>query len=163
ERDVSDRSGYTTVQKVYAYEPVPEELNGEEARYILGAQGNVWTEYILTEDHVEYMAVPRMLALSEVLWSPAALRNETDFLHRLKAEFPKLERLNVNAAQSMFDPVLHLAQGTNTGEVMAAMECPCEGQPFALECAQLGRSALHRSRSLSERQPHHPRLVQGHP
>ncbi|MBK8339935.1 MAG: family 20 glycosylhydrolase [Flavobacteriales bacterium] len=129
--------GYTTVQKVYAYEPVPEELNAEQARYILGAQGNVWTEYILTEDHVEYMAVPRMLALSEVLWSPAALRNETDFLHRLKGEFPKLERLNVNAAQSMFDPVLHLAQGTNTGEVTVTMECPCEGQPFVLDARSL--------------------------
>jgi hypothetical protein len=42
----------------------------EEAKYILGAQGNVWTEYILTPEHVEYMAVPRMLALAEVLWTP---------------------------------------------------------------------------------------------
>jgi hexosaminidase len=55
--------GYTTVQKVYSYEPIPAELKPEEHKYILGAQGNVWTEYILTPEHVEYMAVPRMLAL----------------------------------------------------------------------------------------------------
>ncbi|MBK6752760.1 MAG: family 20 glycosylhydrolase [Flavobacteriales bacterium] len=129
--------GYTPLQKTYSYEPIPAELNAEESKYILGAQGNVWTEYILTEDHLEYMAVPRALALSEVLWSPAASRNEADFLRRLKAEFPALERLRINAAQSMFDPVLHLAPGANPGEVMVSMECPCEGQPFVLDARSL--------------------------
>ncbi|MFM9587684.1 family 20 glycosylhydrolase, partial [Streptomyces caniscabiei] len=61
--------GYTTVQKVYSYEPLPKQLNAEEAKYVLGAQANVWTEYITNPNKVEYMIFPRMSALSEVLWS----------------------------------------------------------------------------------------------
>lgn len=62
--------GFTPYLKVYSYNPVPPELNVQEARHILGAQANVWTEYIATPEHVEYMVFPRMLALSEVLWTP---------------------------------------------------------------------------------------------
>ncbi len=94
--------GYTTLQKVYGYEPIPAELKPEEAKYILGAQGNVWTEYILTPEHVEYMAVPRMLALAEVLWTPKETRNEADFIRRLENEFPKLEAMKVNASKSLY-------------------------------------------------------------
>ena len=96
--------GYTTVQKVYSYEPIPAELKpAEQAKYILGAQGNVWTEYILTPEHVEYMAVPRMLALAEVLWTPKEKRDEAG-LHsdRLETEFPKLNAMNVNASKSLY-------------------------------------------------------------
>ncbi|MES2747970.1 MAG: beta-N-acetylhexosaminidase, partial [Bacteroidota bacterium] len=60
--------GYTTVEKVYSFNPIPTELTAEEGKYILGAQGNVWTEYINTPQEVEYMAMPRMAALSEVVW-----------------------------------------------------------------------------------------------
>jgi hexosaminidase len=67
--------GYTPLEKVYQFEPVPEELTTVEARHVIGAQANVWTEYITTEEHVEYMALPRMLALSEVLWSPVGARD----------------------------------------------------------------------------------------
>ncbi|MGB5243420.1 MAG: beta-N-acetylhexosaminidase [Lutimonas sp.] len=74
----------TTVEKVYSYEPTPESLSETEARYILGAQGNVWTEYMPTFEHVEYMILPRMTALSEVLWSEKKDRNWEDFLKRLQ-------------------------------------------------------------------------------
>ncbi|MFZ5552245.1 MAG: family 20 glycosylhydrolase [Bacteroidota bacterium] len=95
--------GFTTVEKVYSYEPVPEELNEEEAKYILGAQGNVWTEYITTTEHVEYMALPRLCALSEVLWSPKENRNEESFLKRLEKHFELLQDLDVNFSTAMFD------------------------------------------------------------
>ncbi|MGN6163975.1 MAG: beta-N-acetylhexosaminidase, partial [Flavisolibacter sp.] len=62
--------GFNTLKKVYDYEPVPKELNEQEAKYVLGAQANLWTEYITTAEHVEYMVLPRMLALAEVVWSP---------------------------------------------------------------------------------------------
>ena len=94
--------GHTTVQKVYSYEPVPKELTAEEGTYILGAQGNVWSEYILTPEHVEYMAVPRMLALAEVLWTPKEKRDEADFVQRLEKEFPRLDALKVNASRSLY-------------------------------------------------------------
>jgi len=75
--------GFTTLKKVYSYEPVPEELTPDEARHILGAQGNVWTEFIPAPEHAEYMAVPRMTALAEVVWSPDSKRNWEDFRERL--------------------------------------------------------------------------------
>jgi hexosaminidase len=75
--------GNTTLEKVYSYEPVPTELNEEASKYILGAQGNVWTEYMYNENQVEYMVLPRMLALSEVLWSEKEQCNLVDFKKRL--------------------------------------------------------------------------------
>ncbi len=75
--------GYLPVDSVYSYEPVPRELDSSEAKYVLGAQGNVWTEYIGNESKLEYMIFPRMSALSEVLWTPKNRRSLDDFRERL--------------------------------------------------------------------------------
>jgi len=88
--------GYTTLKKVYSYDPVPSELTKEQSKYILGAQGNVWTEYIPTPEHAEYMAVPRMIALAEVDWTPKILKNWKDFRSRLNIEFQRLDNLHIN-------------------------------------------------------------------
>jgi hexosaminidase len=77
--------GFTDLLKVYSYEPVPDKLNGKEAKHILGVQGNLWSEFLLTGSQVEYMALPRMTALSEVQWTPSRLKDEDDFLQRLPA------------------------------------------------------------------------------
>lgn len=86
---------YVPLEKVYSFEPVPPELTPDEAKYILGGQANIWTEYIETPDKVEYMAFPRMLALSEVLWSKKEDRNYQDFYERMLATLPRLERQGV--------------------------------------------------------------------
>ncbi|MCF6170717.1 MAG: glycoside hydrolase family 20 protein [Bacteroidales bacterium] len=88
--------GFTTLKKVYSYEPVPEELSPAEAKHILGTQGNVWTEFIPTPEHAEYMAVPRMTALAEVAWSPASERNWDDFRKRLNTQFKRFDYMGVN-------------------------------------------------------------------
>lgn len=88
--------GHTPLERVYAFEPVPEELTAAEARHVLGAQGNVWTEYMKTPEHVEYMVLPRMLALSEVVWSPAAARNWSAFVARLPAQLRRLKAYGAN-------------------------------------------------------------------
>jgi len=85
-----------TLERVYGYEPIPSTLTSRQARHILGAQGNVWTEYMADGAQVEYMAVPRMLALAEVVWSPAAARSWDGFVARLPAQFALLDRLGVN-------------------------------------------------------------------
>ncbi len=77
-------NGYISLSKVYNYEPVPAELTADEANYVLGAQGNAWSEYMPTGKMVEYRVLPRMTALSEVLWSPKEARDEADFLTRLE-------------------------------------------------------------------------------
>ncbi len=88
--------GYTTLEKVYSYNPIPEALSREEARHILGAQGNVWTEYMKTPSHVEYMAYPRAIALAEVVWSPIETRDYEDFLERLRLHSKRLDAMQVN-------------------------------------------------------------------
>lgn len=88
--------GLTPLEKVYAFEPVPPELNAEQARHVLGAQGNVWTEYMKTSDYVEYMVFPRLLALAEVVWSPQEARQWDSFEARLPQELERLGHLGVN-------------------------------------------------------------------
>ena len=88
--------GFVPLEKVYSYEPTPKELNEQEAKHILGAQGNVWTEYIATPDYAEYMVYPRACALAEVGWSPKVKRNYSDFLNRLKPNLARLKILGVN-------------------------------------------------------------------
>ncbi|MCB9165716.1 MAG: family 20 glycosylhydrolase, partial [Flavobacteriales bacterium] len=109
--------GYTTLQKVYSYEPIPTELNAEEAKYILGAQGNLWTEYILTPEHAEYMALPRMLALAEVLWTPKEKRDESDFIQRLEKEFIRLEEMQVNTSKSLYQVQWRLIPADTPGRM----------------------------------------------
>jgi len=87
--------GYTPLEKVYAYEPVPDTLTAAEASHILGAQANVWTEYLATPAQVEYMAVPRMLALAEVVWSPRAARDWRSFRVRLAGVLRALDQAGV--------------------------------------------------------------------
>lgn len=87
---------YVPLEKVYNFEPVPPELTADEAKYIIGAQANLWTEYIKTPAHVEYMAYPRMLALAEVAWSRKEDRNFPDFQRRLNSILPRLDNQNVN-------------------------------------------------------------------
>jgi hexosaminidase len=88
--------GNSPLPRVYSFEPVPDSLSASEARHILGAQANVWTEYMKTESHVEYMVFPRMLALAEVVWSPRELRDWEGFQRRLPAQLEVLGRLGVN-------------------------------------------------------------------
>jgi hypothetical protein len=88
--------GLATLDEVYAYEPVPDGFTAEQARRVLGAQGNVWTEYMKTPAKVEYMAFPRALALAEVVWSPAHARDLDGFRRRLGVNLRRLDALDVN-------------------------------------------------------------------
>jgi hexosaminidase len=88
--------GFISLKKVYSFEPVPEGLPEDKTHLIMGAQGNLWTEYISTGDHAEYMSVPRMTALAEVVWSQAENKNWTDFRVRLNKQFERFDLLGVN-------------------------------------------------------------------
>ncbi|MGV3697019.1 beta-N-acetylhexosaminidase [Flavobacterium sp.] len=88
--------GFLPIEKVYALEPTPNELSEEEAKYILGAQANLWTEYIATPEHVEYMIFPRMIALSEVVWGTSKPDNFGDFKERLIEQFKALDVRKIN-------------------------------------------------------------------
>jgi len=87
--------GFLPLDTVYAYDPVPRQLRDRDGARIIGAQGNVWTEYMKTWDHVEYMLLPRMLALSEVVWSPPDSKDYEGFLDRLDWHFERFDALGV--------------------------------------------------------------------
>lgn len=89
--------GYTTTQKVYTYEPIPKELNGEEQAYVLGAQANVWTEYMNNTQKVEYMLFPRLSALAEVLWTAKDKKDWSSFEQRLKQQYNRYDLWKINA------------------------------------------------------------------
>ena len=91
--------GYNPIDSVYSYEPIPAALKPEEQKYILGAQGNMWTEYMLNEKQVEYMALPRMCAMAEVVWTKKENKNYADFSSRLKKQTWLLDRMQVNYAK----------------------------------------------------------------
>ncbi len=88
--------GFTDLQKVYSYEPIPKGLSSSEEKYVLGAQANLWTEYITNVSKAEYMLFPRMSALSEVLWSPKASKNFTDFQNRMLKQYERYTNWGVN-------------------------------------------------------------------
>lgn len=94
--------GMNTLKNVYDYEPVPKELSVENTKYILGAQANLWTEYITTNEGVEYMVLPRMLALAEVVWSPSSSKDWISFNERLKWHFRAFQQKG-----------LHYSEGSN--------------------------------------------------
>jgi len=88
--------GHTTLEMVYDYEPIPSELNEQDQKFVLGAQANLWTEFIKTPEHAEYMVLPRMTALSEVLWSAKDQRNWADFNKRLRILLVRFDVLGWN-------------------------------------------------------------------
>lgn len=95
--------GLTMLSNVYNYEPVSAELNTQQEKYIMGAQGNLWTTYIPTASIAEYMIFPRSTALAEVNWSKPEQKNYSDFLRRLDSYFKRLDMHHVNYSKHRFD------------------------------------------------------------
>jgi len=98
--------GFLPLDSVYAYDPVPKELEPRFVKHILGAQGQVWTEYIEGPKNVEYMAFPREAALAEALWTPSDRKDFADFSARLTRHLERLRALDVNF-RPPGQPVVH--------------------------------------------------------
>ncbi|PRZ25293.1 beta-N-acetylhexosaminidase [Flavobacterium granuli] len=88
--------GFTNLEKIYSYEPIPKELNEQQAQYVLGAQGNIWTEYMLNPAKVEYMIFPRLSALSEVLWSPKEKKDWPAFQTKIETQKKRYDMWGAN-------------------------------------------------------------------
>lgn len=87
---------WVPLDTVYAFEPVHPALTASEAKHILGAQANLWTEFIATEDYMEYMAFPRMAALAEIDWTPQSKKNFINFKDRLSTQYQRYNKQNIN-------------------------------------------------------------------
>jgi hexosaminidase len=88
--------GYLPLDSVYSYEPVPTQLSANEAEHILGAQGNVWTEFIADTEYLEYMLLPRLTAIAELTWTPKEMKNLEDFKDRLKTQVERYKLMGWN-------------------------------------------------------------------
>lgn len=113
------------VELVYSFEPTPAELSPEQARHVLGAQANVWTEMIRSQDMIEYMTFPRLLALAEVVWSPAAARRWADFERRLLDHYARLDNRGINFR--IPPPQGPPARSLFVGETKVALATPIPG------------------------------------
>ena len=107
--------GYLPLEMVYSYEPTPSELTPEEAKHVLGAQGNVWTEYMKTPEYVEYMVFPRACAVAEFTWSPKEAKNYDDFVGRLAKHLKRLKAIGVNTANKIYDVKTSILAGDGQG------------------------------------------------
>ncbi len=94
--------GFVPLRKVYSFEPVPSELTAEEAVHILGTQANLWTEYIMTSEHAEYMTFPRIAALAEVGWTSKENRDWTDFTARMIKQYACYDQAGIHYAKSAY-------------------------------------------------------------
>ncbi|HEY0867360.1 MAG TPA: beta-N-acetylhexosaminidase, partial [Fimbriimonas sp.] len=91
--------GFTSLERAYSYEPIPAQLTPEEAKRVLGSQGQLWTEYMPNPKHVEYMAWPRLAALAEVVWSPRERKDYAGFESRMQTGLKRLRVQDVNFFQ----------------------------------------------------------------
>ncbi len=95
--------GYLPLEMVYRFEPVADVLTADEAKYILGTQGNVWTEYMTDWSKVEYMTMPRMAAIAEVAWTAKDKKDYNSFISRLSLHTKMLSFLGVNYSKAFYD------------------------------------------------------------
>ncbi len=102
--------GFTPIEKVYDFSPIHPEMNSSQAAYVLGGQANLWTEYIDSFEKLMYMAYPRAIALSQVLWNPTTKPSYEIFEKSLiDNQFPILKRLNVNYSSTNLYPKVEWA------------------------------------------------------
>lgn len=120
--------GYLPLEKVYNYEPVPKELNTEQGKFILGAQGNVWTEYINNPKLLEYQVLPRMSALSEVLWSPKEKKDFINFKKRLPQMYKRYEQWGASYSMAQYDLQSSVLPSPNADGVLWKLETNEKGK-----------------------------------
>ena len=94
------RPKFTPMQKIHAFDPVPEQLTPEQRKHVLGVQANVWTEHMRLFERVQHNVFPRMAALAEIAWSPVEGKNYDDFLARLPAQLQRYKALGIPYAQT---------------------------------------------------------------
>ena len=110
------------LKDVYRFEPVPE---GVDPGLVLGGQGNLWTESVVTLRHAEYMTWPRSLALAEVLWTSKEQRNWNNFIPRMEDHFLRFDQADIKYAQSAFDPIISISK--ENGKTFVEIETEIEG------------------------------------
>ncbi|GGO64685.1 beta-N-acetylhexosaminidase [Bowmanella pacifica] len=121
--------GLTRLKQVYDYDPLPQSLTTQEQARILGAQGALWTEYVKTPRHAEYMVLPRLAALAEVLWSPIDARDWSSFSHRLPALLKRYQSMGLNPSLSAYYPQIRV-ENSAENELKVTLDTDIAGLPI---------------------------------
>lgn len=127
DRDPLAIGGYNNIERVYSFEPVPAVLTGENRDYVIGAQANMWTEYMPNFAQVEYMLVPRVAALSEVLWTAPEKKDYQNFLPRLLRMTNLYQQQGYNFAKHVFDVKATYTPDPATGKLVVTLTTLGEG------------------------------------
>ena len=114
--------GYVPIEKTYSFDPIPDDLKGtEKAKHIIGVQANLWTEYIKTTEHAEYMLLPRLAAVSEVQWSAPENRDFDDFSVRLRNLVPLYDLYGCNYALRIYDVRDRIKPEPESGKIQVSL------------------------------------------
>lgn len=98
--------GFVPLKKIYSFEPLPEELTPEESQFIKGGQCNLWAEFLLTSNHVEYMLLPRLCAFSECVWTPKEQKDWYRFRDNIEDQKNRLKSLGYIIGESSYQPII---------------------------------------------------------
>lgn len=109
--------GFLPIEKVYSFNPVSDSLTIEESKHILGAQANLWAEYIISEKHMEYMIYPRLLALAEVVWTQPENKSWDNFKIRANTAIPFLQQKGYNTYTLSEEPFMELSPNTENKSI----------------------------------------------
>lgn len=118
-------AGHTTMEDIYHWSPMPDSLDSKFQHHILGAQGNLWTEYMPISDQVEYMAYPRLCALAEMLWTQDSIQNYDSFTHRMNQQYKRLDAIGIKYRipyPEKILPIEALTNETNTIDLSVPIE-----------------------------------------
>lgn len=119
--------GFVPLSKVYAFEPVPDVLTPDEAARVLGGQANLWTEYVADGRHAEYMALPRLAALAEAVWSAKDRRSFPDFAARFGGLLARYDAAGLNAARSAYRVTVRAGLDPGRGRSVLRLETEIPG------------------------------------
>jgi hexosaminidase len=100
------------LKDAYAMNILPE---GIDSTFVLGGQGNLWTEQVPTEAHAEYMTYPRAFAIAETMWSPEYKKEWTNFVTRVEDHFLRFDAAGINYAPAIYDPIIEVKKNSNEG------------------------------------------------
>ncbi|MBQ8958244.1 MAG: family 20 glycosylhydrolase [Bacteroidales bacterium] len=147
--------GYLPVERVYSFQPLPKELTPEQQKHIIGVQANIWTEYIASSRHVQYMAMPRMDALAELQWNNPEERDFDAFVERCRKMAQLYDLYHYNYAKHIFNPQVWtdtVAPNLATRKPITLREQPNEQYAYngapVLNDGELGRSSYNSGRWL---------------
>jgi hexosaminidase len=161
--ETAGRMPVRDLASVYAFEPVPKELDATQAKHVLGAQANAWTEHMPTMRHVEHAVFPRLAALSEVDWSPASSRDWSSFTSRLPAQFARYRVQGIVYADSAFAANIVLdrnaALASGTTQVSLSNQAGSGALHYTLDGSVPGRDSLEYHLPLTVKLPATVRAV----